>query len=68
MLLIIRGNMTNGINIGDEVWIPERPPIRGKVIEIDDHPLEYAEIKIRVLGAGGEVDVWRSCRLARKTD
>lgn len=58
--------MTNGIEIGDQVFIPGAPPIQGKVIEIDDHPLEYAELKIEALGAGGTFTVWVSCRMARK--
>lgn len=57
--------MTNGIKVGDVVQIPDIPPIYGKVIEIDDHPLEYAELKIAIEGAAGTVEIWKSCRLAR---
>lgn len=59
--------MTNGIAIGDEVWIAGSR-IRGKVSEIDDHPLEYAMLKISIEGAAGTMEVWESCRLARKVD
>lgn len=48
--------------------VPNPPtfPIMGKVVEIDDHPLEYAQLKIEVLEATGTLYVWKSCRLARK--
>lgn len=59
--------MTNGVKVGDEVFIPGIPPIIGKVTEIDDHPLEYAMLKICVLGAGGEFETWQSARMARVT-
>lgn len=58
--------MTNEIYLGDEVFIPGMPPIIGTVIEIDDHPLEYAMLKISGMGAAGEFHVWASCRMARK--
>jgi hypothetical protein len=57
--------VTNGISIGDEVQIGGTY-LRGKVIDIDDHPLEYAELQIEIQGAAGPVTLWKSCRLARK--
>lgn len=61
--------MTNGIIIGDNVIVPNPTkayPLMGKVVEIDDHPLEYAQFKLEIEGAAGTVYVWKSCRMARK--
>lgn len=61
--------MTNGLKVGDEVMVPGIGyPIIGKIVELDDHPLEYAEMKIEVQGAGGTVEIWKSCRMARKVN
>jgi hypothetical protein len=59
--------VTNGIKVGDMVQIPEgMTMILGKVSEIDDHPLEYAQLKLSLETPAGTLEVWKSCRLARK--
>jgi hypothetical protein len=61
--------MTNGIKLGDQVLVPttEFPfPLMGKVVEIDDHPFEYGELKLEIEGAAGTVHKWVSSRMARK--
>lgn len=57
--------ITNNIKVGDKVHIAGTFTM-GEVKEIDDHPLEYAMLKIGFEGAGGYVEVWESCRLACK--
>lgn len=56
--------MTNRLQVGDIVFIP--PYIQGKVVEVDDHPLEYAQVKVEMLTPVGTSYAWASCRMARK--
>ena len=57
--------MTNGIKVGDTVQIVGTFII-GRVMEIDDHPFEYAQLRLKYVTAAGEVEVWHTTRLARK--
>jgi hypothetical protein len=57
--------VTNDIKIGDWVQIGGTF-ITGKVVDVDDHPFEYAMIEIEIVGACGAWRQWHSVRLAKK--
>jgi hypothetical protein len=56
--------MTFGIKVGDTVQIVGTQII-GKVTEIDDHPFQYAHLKIEYEAAGGISEIWQSARYAQ---
>jgi hypothetical protein len=67
--------MTNDIEVGDVVTILPRTecpyPVMGKVIEIDDHPLEYAMLRLELdeklsCVAYLPMTLWISCRNVKK--